>query len=189
MPQHTGLILILALLAGFSWWLSQTQSPQEPPASLNQASDIDYYLNDVKTITLQLDGQPARTLYTDAIRHLSQSGITQLDHPVLFVHQPNKPPWRIEAETGEISPEKDWIFLYGEVQLTRAAAPPHIRPVQLYTRNASVHPERSYVETDEAVKVYSHQDWLHATGMRAWLGEPTNIQLSGRVKSFYAPPN
>lgn len=188
MSRNTLLGFVLLLLAGFSWWLAQTQEKVDLEPSFGNASDIDYYLRDLNAITLQADGQLARTLQAPEAQHLFNSGATHLKQPVLFIHRQNQPPWRIESETGEISPEGDWVFLQGKVTITRAALPPDIRPVQLYTSNVRVRPEQAYAETDESVKVYSNQDWLEATGMRAWLREPISIQLLERVKSFYAPP-
>lgn len=188
MQRHTGFGIFLLLLAGFSWWLTQTQDETSsmPPAS--SASDVDYYLRDLQSVALRIDGQPDRTLYADKARHRLKTDITELDNPVLLIHQINEPPWKIQSETGEIMPEGEWVFLHGEVEITRAAAPPDIRPVQIYTRNVRVRPEQAYVETDEFVKAYRQQDWTQAVGMRGWLKEPATIKLLQKVKSFYAPP-
>lgn len=188
MPRRPTLIL-LVLLAGSTWWLAQTRDDGALAPAFNDASNIDYYLKDLHGVTLrQDDGQPARTLYAAEARHLSGSGVTELDRPVMLVHQQDGPPWKIISETGEISPKGDWVYLNGEVEIIREAAE-NIRPVHVITRNARVRPEQAYVETDESVKIHSKADWIHAVGMRGWLREPINIQLLQRVKSFYAPPS
>jgi len=184
------LALLLLLVASVSWLLrspSEREEPQETTASHTTERQVDYYLRGLQATTMNELGQPARTLRATEVKHFQDSDTTEMLAPQLTVYQDEQPPWEVRSETGWISPDGSLVLLQGEVNISRAAGP-GVDPMQIETRDLRVQPREDYAETDEQVRVRSNENWLDATGMQAWLRQPSRIKFLADVKGFYAPP-
>jgi len=181
--------VVLVLLAGVSWWLVNQPPPQKPPSAPAHSSlrEVDYIVRGLDSTSMAPTGLPARALQARELRHFPADDTTELDRPVLTVHQEEGPPWLIESDTGWVSSDGTLVLLNGEVQITRAAGADN-RPVRLDTRNVRVQPYQDYAETDERVRVRSGKDRVDATGMQAWLRSPARIKLLADVKGHHVPP-
>jgi lipopolysaccharide export system protein LptC len=179
--------VLLFLLAGASWWLAETNEAPEEAIDFAGPRQVDYYLRDVNTTSMDTEGKRIRTLYSPKAKHFMGDDTTELEKPILTIYREQEPPWKIRSENGWVSPDGTVINLNGKVRITREADL-GIRPVQLDTHNLRVQPEQDYAETDEEVRVRSYGDWLHGTGMRAWLRHPVKVKLLKDVTSFYEPP-
>ena len=180
-------LLLVAVLA-VVWWLADSDAPVEQKPDVQGARQLDYYLRDAQATAMGLDGKPLRTLYSSRVEHFLDDDTSELAAPLLTIHQGQEPPWEIRSESGRVSADGELIFLAGEVKITRKAAE-GIRPIELDTQNVRIQPQQDYAETDEKVRVRSYDDWLNATGMRAWFRQPAKIKLLNDVTSFYAPPS
>lgn len=179
----------LVLLAGISWWLGNQPPPQAPDTTPKQSSlrEVDYLVLGLNSTTMAPTGLPARTLQARELRHFPADDTTELDQPVLTVHQEKGTPWVIESDTGWVSSDGTLVLLNGEVHITREAGADN-RPVRLDTHNVRVQPYQDYAETDERVRVRSGKDRVDATGMQAWLRSPARIKLLADVKGHHVPP-
>jgi LPS export ABC transporter protein LptC len=180
--------LLFLILAVLSAWLAGTDEEVLPVLSFQDDQVLDYYLRDVKTTTLGLDGQPIRTLHAAEIRHFQMSGGTWLRTPVIGLHSESGPPWKIVADTGLLSDLGETLFLQGAVQITRAKSAVS-SAVQLDTHDVRVQPQKQYIETAEPVQIVSEAHQLQAVGLRAWLQMPMRLQFLQSVKGVYVPEN
>jgi len=180
---------ILLLVAGTSWWLASQPPPQAPTAAPTESSlrEVDYTVVGLNSTTMAATGLPARTLQARELRHFPADDTTELDQPVLTVHQAQGPPWLIESDTGWVSADGTLVLLNGEVHITREAGMDN-RPIRLDTHNVRVQPYQDYAETDEPVRVRSGKDRVDAVGMQAWLRSPARIKLLADVKGHHVPP-
>ena len=188
--MHRNLLIgiVLALLAGLTWWLAgQQQRPAHRASGPGDAREIDYYLRDLDFTTFSEQGQPARRLQAPELRHYPDDDTTELDRPRLVIYKDEGPPWRVRSETGWVSPDGERVHLRGEVVIEREAAP-GVRPMHIVTRDVRVEPERDYAETDEPVTVTSREDRIDAVGMQAWLRDPGRIKFLSQVRGHYAAP-
>lgn len=193
MRHPATIVLLLVMVALLSWRLRPTP-PTESAAATAAAPthhpgerQVDYYLSGLHATTMGPDGMPARTLSAEHVRHFGDDDTTELENPRLTVHQGESPAWEVYAASGWISADGNLVLLDGEVQIDRAGGRDS-RPVHIRTRNLRVQPRQDYAETDEQVSVRSDQDWIDATGMQAWLRQPSRIKFLADVKGFYAPP-
>jgi lipopolysaccharide export system protein LptC len=187
------LLLVLALIIGAIWLLTDSPAPTEDPATADPATghlaghQVDYYLRGLHATTMGEDGRPARTLRAAHVKHFQDDDTTELIEPQLIVFQGEQPPWKVRAESGWVSPDGKLVLLNDEVHIEREAGG-QTKPVHIQTSNLRVQPHQDYAETDEQVRVRSDQDWIDATGMQAWLRQPSRIKFLADVKGFYAPP-
>lgn len=131
-------------------------------------------------------GQPARTLTASELRHFADDKSTELVAPRLLVHRQARPPWQVDAELGWMSPNGKEIVLSGNVVLVRAADADQ-GPLTLRTTRLRYLPHEDYAETDEKVTVDTDFDHVEATGMQAWLQQPSRFRLQSKVKGRYVP--
>jgi len=183
------LLLILLLIAGITWLLldAPTSVQDETGADQSAGHQLDYYLRGMQATTLGADGRPTQKLQSAAVNHYADDDTTEFEAPHLSVFEGEHPPWEIRADRAWMSADGELMLLQDRVTIDRPAFPGN-PPLHLVTANVRVQPNQGYAETDEAVRVRSNQDWLDATGMQAWLNEPSRIKLLADVKGFYALP-
>ena len=187
------LLLILALIVSASWLLHDKPTSTEQSAAPEQQTghlaghQVDYYLRGLQATTMGPDGKPARTLSAAQVKHFQDDETTELIEPQLLVFQGDLPPWKIQADSGWVSSDGSLVLLNDKVSIERAGGTAS-KPILIETANLRIQPREDYAETDEQVRVRSEQDWLDATGMKAWLREPSRIKFLADVKGFYAPP-
>ena len=178
-------LFCLALAALTLWW---TSTEEQPPSTLSQLNNqgLDYFIRDIKTITLGPNGQPTQTLQAAAIRHFRADGGTKLQQPMLLMHPETGPPWHLTAANGHLSVTGDELILAGPVQITRAESPT-TAPVQLDTQNVRIQTQQHYLETPEPVQVVSAAHHIQAIGMQAWLQAPVKLHFLHAVRGHYVP--
>ncbi len=184
------LLLVLVVIIGATWLLHDSgpveQADQSETAHLT-GHQVDYYLRGLHTTTMGPDGKPTRTLRALQVKHFQDDDTTELASPQLVIHQGDEPAWNIQAESGWVSADGGLILLHDRVQIDREQGTRN-QPLNITTANLRVQPREDYAETDEQVRVRSHQDRLDATGMQIWLSQPSRIKFLADVKGFYAPP-
>jgi lipopolysaccharide export system protein LptC len=182
--------LVLVLIASATWLLYESPAPAERPtaqATPQPGHQVDYYLRGLQTTSMGSDGKPARTLRAAQVKHFQDDDTTELVEPELTVYQGDQPPWKVRAASGWVSADGSLVLLNDDVLIEREAGTQN-QPISISTRNLRVQPREDYAETDEKVRVRSHRDRIDATGMQAWLREPSRIKFLADVKGFYAPP-
>jgi len=170
------------LLAALTWWLAQQVA--EETAYEPQPDSPDFYLEHFTATTMGLDGKPDKSLSAERMIHYPADDSTELTQPRMTVFDKDRPPWRIQSETGWVSGDREIILLNGEVKIDRSAAE-EVRPLHLTTRNLRVQPEQNYAETDEYVYAESDNSWVESTGMQAWFKKPMRIKLLAKVRGRY----
>lgn len=173
---------LLLVVAG-TLWLAR-QSTQEEPERTAQEHRVDYYLEGVDTTLMDLSGKPGKRLIAERMTHFMDDDSTELKSPRLTLYDLDRPPWRVNSETGWLSGDGEVLLLQGAVRIDRFAAP-GVRPMHITTRDLRVQPRDNYVETDADVHARSNQDRIDARGMQIWLQQPIRIKLLANVRGRY----
>lgn len=174
--------LLLALVGG-TLWLAQ-RSTQRGPDYTPLEHRPDYYLEGVDTTLMDLQGIPSQRLVTERMTHYADDDSTELMSPHLTLFDVDRPPWRINSETGWLSGDGEVLLLQGAVKIDRSAAP-GVKPLHIRTRDLRVQPRQNYVETDAPVEARSLQDRIDARGMQIWYRQPIRIKLLANVRGRY----
>jgi lipopolysaccharide export system protein LptC len=173
----------LALALG-TWWLRQGTVEDRRGRTPLPPHTPDYWVEQLDTWETDPAGHPRRRLIAERLEHFPDDQSTLLDRPQLLLLEPGRPPWRLRAERGWVSPDGDLVLLQGEVHIDREAADDTL-PIHLVTRDLRVQPEDEYAETEQAVRATSGPHRLDSTGLQAWLRPPVRIKLLANVRGHY----
>ncbi len=174
---------ILLLLVAGTFWLARQNSSETPPYTAREHR-VDYYLEGVDSTLMDLSGRPGKRLIAERMTHFMDDDSTELQSPRLTLYDLDRPPWRVNSETGWLSGDGEVLLLQGAVKIDRSAAP-GVRPLHIRTRDLRVQPRDNYVETDAEVNARSGQDRIDAKGMQIWLQQPIRIKLLANVRGRY----
>jgi len=172
----------LAALGATAWWYWQALPPPAPVATAERQPD--YVADDLQAVTMDAAGRPVRQLRAVRLRHYPDDGSSELDEPVLWLHEAEQPAWRIRADRGWIARAGDEARLSGAVRAERAASAT-ARALRFETSALRLWPETRQAETDRPVALHdSGGDWVTAEhGMRVWWGEALRVELRGRARA------
>ncbi|MES9965354.1 MAG: LPS export ABC transporter periplasmic protein LptC [Candidatus Sedimenticola sp. 20ELBAFRAG] len=173
----------LLALTGISWWIAERSGFQEPTAETVKHTP-DYFLEGMTTIQMDLDGTPDQELWAERMVHYPDDDSTELTTPRLKLYDKEKPPWRLQAESGWVSGDGDLVLLHGKVKIDRSAAP-DVKPIHIVTRDLRVQQEQNYAETDAKITIRTDTDRMEGTGMQAWFNEPVRLKLLANVRGRY----
>jgi lipopolysaccharide export system protein LptC len=185
--QSLAFVLLLAITAA-TWWFAQRPPAPDPDAADGRSRGlVDYYVTGLDMTRMSEAGQPAHRLRADLVRQLTGAGTTELERPLLTVFRADgSPPWRIDADTAEVSADGELIVLRGGVLVEREREGAGA-PMRLETRELRYRPAREYAETDQPVRLTSDSNRIDGVGMQAWLRPPSRVRLLSQVAGTYAP--
>lgn len=174
--------LVLALVAGSSWWLTRL-SEQTPPGLLDAQRRPDYFAKGFVTRQFDEQGQLIRLLEVKELEHFPHGDATQVREPrMTLVRDVDR--WQIRASSGRISRGGDLILLEGEVHIEREAQG-QTPPIVVHTRDLLIFNDISMAETNQQTRIESGQNWIRADGMRLWYAQETRLKLVSNVRGRY----
>ncbi len=175
--------LLLLALAVISWFLVQSRQ-EEAEVYDPQDHRPDYWVRDLDTTELDDRGKPRYSLQAEKMVHFDDDDSTVLTEPRLTVLSPEKPPWRVNSNTGWVSEDRTLVLLSGDVTIKREGRG-RLRPIRAVTSQLRIKPEEKYAETDRHVRIDSYGDWLESDGAEIWFQEPVRMKFLSRVKARY----
>lgn len=146
------------------------------------------YLVDSRTRRFNPQGQLRYRLDSTRADHFqySDNGPSDQDYSIILqpkvgFHDPDGPPWYLNAEQGQSNADGSRIRLWEDVQAWQSVEGGRS---ELLTEELIIFPNRQFAETDKAVKMRSPQGETDAVGMRANL-ERDHIELLSEVRGTY----
>ncbi len=143
-------VLVLVLLA------SEAPPAPELPPELRDEPDV--YIDGAVITQYREDGGIRYRIESDEIRRYERDGLATLDRPLLDLHRPAAPPWRVRAESGVLrtvpgpsGPPEEQLLLRGDVVLQRDLGDGGT--LVLSTALLYLYPERQYARTDRPVMI------------------------------------
>jgi lipopolysaccharide export system protein LptC len=179
-----GLFAAVLAAAALTWWLSGGVPEEEPAAATSGGHIPEYFARNLKTVTMDAQGRPARALQTPHLTRFLDDQSSELETPVLTVYKEGEPPWVIRSERAWVSADGDTAILQGKVRISRDGAP-GVRPVQIDTTNLLVRPDDDYAETAEFATLASQGNRASGVGVQAWLGKPNRIKFLSQARGHY----
>ena len=187
MTKQAGGYLLLALLALLSWWIADRMSPQESPSTPKVKHSPEYFSTRFTKTVMNEDGTPNQRLAAQSMIHYRDDDTTELTRPVItFFQADDTPPWVIQSERGDVSSDRNEIFLGGRVVIIREAAP-GVSPVKVITSNLTIHRSSNIAETPDHADLISPPNQISGTGMRVHFEEPKTLSLLANVRGKYEP--
>jgi LPS export ABC transporter protein LptC len=173
----------MAALLSLSWWMNRLIQPEEirRPAAGRYP---DSYAEGLVVRTYDEEGTLAQRMQSQGMRYYKQTGVTELQQPILWHYSETGPPLQMRAQEGLIRSSEETLHLPGRVVIDRPSGADSA-PLHIVTQDLTLHFEDSFATTDGPVRIESDQHWMTAKGMEAWLKESLRLKLLHEVRGYY----
>jgi lipopolysaccharide export system protein LptC len=186
MARHLGTLgtvgALLMLALGTRWLLEAVSESSRPAAE--SAHQPDYYAKQFVVTTMDEHGEPRQRLSAHSLVHFMDDDSAELSEPRLTVLRAQAPPWQIDSDRAWVSAGGKLILMHGQVEIRRPGGA-STRPLRIRTSEVRVHTDQAYAESDEAVTIETPGHRIDAVGVRAWLREPSRVELLSKVRGTH----
>ena len=157
-------IVLLALLAGLSFWLKKAVEPPEVDRTGKLRHDPDAIAENFSVRQYGANGLVAQRLVAPFMVHYPDDDTSELKSPTLVRYRPDAPQVTITALDAKVTSKGETVFLRNDVHVVRAATadrPPMIARMPELT----VRPDEGIAFTDTVVEVKEAASWVKGVGM------------------------
>jgi lipopolysaccharide export system protein LptC len=177
------ILLLLALLAALSFWLSQSVRTPSPAQDNEIGRTPDYRVENFSAIRMDQDGLARHMLVAKEMVHYPDDDTTDLEQPLFINTEPGKPALQIKADKAKMSSNNKDIYLTGNVMVLRNAAKGRSEST-MTTSLLHLIPDDDIAKTDKPVVITEKKSVIKAVGME--MNSRTNIiQLFSRVRVIH----
>jgi lipopolysaccharide export system protein LptC len=162
----TGLfpVVVMALLAGLTFWLDRATQPQDDSRSGKHRHDPDFIVDNFRVRRFAADGGLQHTLLATKMLHYADDESTEVVAPRLTYHR--TPLLNITANTAWLDKDGKHVRLNGDVRIVRDAIGGK-PPTEIDTSVLHAVPDDEFAHTAAAVKITQGLTVLHGTGMES----------------------
>lgn len=180
-------LLLAALLALITFWISQTVEQQGAKIDGSNRHDPDYFMNNFVTTQTDATGRLSYVLAAIKMVHFPDNDSTTLERPKITQFFVDKPYTQIEGTKGFVSGNGKAIKLVENVKVFRQALKDK-GEMQVLTDQLSIFPDDNLAQTDRPVIIKQAPNTvIHATGM-IYNNKNQTMQLLSRVQAHYDKP-
>jgi lipopolysaccharide export system protein LptC len=179
-------IILLALLAGLSFWLQSAINVEEPRRDGKERHDPDAIVENFTVRRFAASGQVKYRLTAPYLEHFPDDDSSELRSPTLHNYRPDAPPVTFTARNARVSAGGETVFLWDDVRASRAATAD--RP-ELLARmpDLTVQPDLGTAFTNSPVEITMGQSWLKGVGAQLDNNAATFV-LQSQVTGVYVRP-
>ena len=157
-------ILLLASLAGISYWYSQTTRLKNLASPVSREGP-DFVVNGVTLTQFDDTGRATNRLHAGQLAHFATDDHSELTQPRLISLRPDQPQLEARARTAKVESGGERVLLAGDVVVTRAPGKDGAAPLRLRTQRLVAVPDLDRYSTDAAVEVERGDSVVRSTGM------------------------
>lgn len=178
-------VLLLAALAGLTYWLDQRVQPEEPHE--NSPKDPDFLAEDFLVTRMNRDGTPRYAVRAKQMVHYPGDNSATLDFPEFTHFDPETAPLTMRSNRGLISHNGEEAHFNGDV-LVRRGAYADQKEMTLQTSYLHVIPDKDLAKTDREVTLTSGNSVVRSVGLE-FNNATRNLKLLSQVRGkFETPP-
>ena len=157
-------IVLLALLAGLSFWLQRAVAPVEVVRDGKLRHDPDAIAENFLVRQFDEKGRVKYRLTAPYMMHFPDDDSSQLKSPTLIHYRPNAPQLTLTGKNAKVTSKGQTVFLWDDVKAVRAATP--ARP-ELVARmpDLTVQPDDGTAFTQSPVEITEDKSWVKGVGM------------------------
>jgi len=178
-------IVLLALLASLSWFLSRESADVEARPVRKFDTRLNFALYDFAGRLLDTEGAIKLQFQAPVLRSNALSGVGTIESPEIRIQQEDEQ-WYITAESAIITADQEHVSLIGDVNLERANKNTG-ELVEISTKDVMLNITPRTASSDSEVKIRHMNDRLDATGMRLDLVS-NSFELMKDVRAYYEIP-
>ena len=157
-------IVLLALLAGLSFWLQRAVTPVEVVRDSKLRHDPDAIAENFLVRQFDEKGRVKYRLTAPYMMHFPDDDSSELKSPTLINYRPNAPQLTLTGKNAKVTSKGQTVFLWDDVKVVRAATP--ARP-ELVARmpDLTVQPDDGTAFTGSPVEITEDKSWVKGVGM------------------------
>jgi lipopolysaccharide export system protein LptC len=178
-------IVLLAVLAGLSFWLQQVVETGETKQEGKLRHDPDSMAENFLLRQFDDQGQVKYRLTAPYLEHYPDDDASLLKNPTLIQYRPDAPSLTVSGENARVTSKGEVVFLWDDVRVTRAATPE--RPAAVARMpDLTAHPNDGIAFTQSPVEITEGQSWVKGVGMHLDQKAAT-FELQSQVTGLYYP--
>jgi len=177
LPILFGTVLLFALV-DFNPVSPETAAEPEP-------RQVDFFVINAQRMQFKADGSLHSELKSPKIEHFLDNEISLLQTPDLLIYQDSSPPWQVQSELAEVSPDGKRVELIRNVRISHRDE--KNRDMLVTSPHMTLLPEDHYASTDAPVRIESPHGISSGIGMQAWLKE-RRLNLLKNARGQYEAP-
>ncbi|WP_019449650.1 LPS export ABC transporter periplasmic protein LptC [Cupriavidus sp. BIS7] len=177
-------LLLMAIVAGSTFWLVQINSPHEDTAKTQVKRHVpDYYMERFSATELAEDGNTKIRFTGVKMDHFEDDQTYEVTTPAMRNYAPDRPPVTVNAKRGVMNAEGSIIDLYGDAFIVRQAGvdvskDPRMTAASQYFQLLV---NDDIVKTDKPVELTRGQSVMTANGL-IFNNVTREVQLLGNVR-------
>jgi lipopolysaccharide export system protein LptC len=179
-------LVLLALLAGLSFWLDRIVQPNSPPRDGSSRHDPDYIVENFVAVRMGVDGMPQHQLEAKRMKHYPDDDTTHLETPHFVSFAGERPDISIVSKTALLSNEGRTVDFNGDVRTVRMATASSNELV-LTTQHLRVIPDDKIARTDDPVTIEDANTKITAVGLE-FDDNARTVKLKSKVRGSYVRP-
>jgi len=178
-------ILLLAMLAALTFYLSKDQVDEPAAPSGKLDTRLNYALHDFEGRLLTADGTINMEMTAPVLRSNAQSGVGTVEQPEIRILQEDER-WYIRAESAIITANREHVSMLGDVYLSRRNEVTG-KLLEIETKDVMLNVTPRTASTDAEVSIWQENDRLDATGMTLDMVS-NSFELFNDVQAHYETP-
>lgn len=178
-------IVLLALLAGLSFWLQRAVAPVEVVRDGKLRHDPDAIAENFMVRQFDEKGRVKYRLTAPYMMHFPDDDSSELKSPTLIHYRPNAPQLTLTGKNAQVTSKGQTVFLWDDVKAVRAATA--ARP-ELVARmpDLTVKPDDGTAFTQSPVEITEDKSWVKGVGMHLDQNTST-FELKSQVTGLSYP--
>ena len=177
--------VLLAFLAGLTFWLERLVQPPATAGAGTVRQDPDYIVDGLSAVRMDKEGRVKHTLRAQKMTHFPADDVTVLVQPRFATYSEGRAPVTVTSRDAHMSGNGEHVYFENDVRVVRAAVGNQSELV-LETPYLHVIPDDNVARTDRPVTIRNAAGVVNASGLE--LNSETRVlKLQGRVKGIYQP--
>ena len=185
-PSQLFPIILLALLAGLSFWLQKAVDIGDSKHDGKQRHDPDAIAENFVVRRFDDTGNVKYRLTAPHLVHYPDDDSSELHSPVLVSYRAEAPPVTVRAKHAKVTSKGETVYLWDDVSVTRMATAERPEMVARMP-DLTAQPDVGIAFTSSPVEITQGQSWIKGVG--AHLDDNTStLILQSQVTGLYIRP-
>lgn len=178
-------VVLLALLAGLSFWLQRAVTPVEIVRDGKLRHDPDAMAENFLVRQFDEKGRVKYRLTAPYMMHFPDDDSSELKSPTLIHYRPDAAPLTLSGKNARVTSKGQTVFLWDDVKAVRAATP--ARPEMVARMpDLTVQPDDGIAFTGSPVVITEDKSWVKGVGMHLD-NKTSTFELQSQVTGLSYP--